>query len=770
MEPLSYANIIVNNGSKGTSTDDKGEYSLNLPSGSYQLLFSYIGYKTEIVNIELNTNPISFDINLMATPMMLQEVTVYSSSIPDADKVSSTSLQNKQIEQVSSVFPDMFRSIQALPGIAVNNEFSAKFNVRGGNYDENLVLVNNAQVYEPFHIKEAENASVGIFNIDLMKRVNLITGGFSAQYGDRLSSVLNIEYREGNKERFAGSTTMSMTNLDGTLEGPFLARGSFILGIRKSYMEYILKVIGYDEPVNPSFYDVQGVVSYDLTDRNKLQLKFIHAGDDFDYLPGIETEGPFPNSSILENGQQLNSVTNIKNFEENRANYYSNLFDVQHTLFISTKAFINSSLSYYNQIDKENYYYHELYNFDFTVTPNQNIKYFYYSDYEETYHNRLTINTWEAKSSLDLRLNPFYDFKTGMNYLNINYRQDFVDQDIMLAEQNYERYPDTVDVIYNENNNNLPQHIDANAYKFAAYIENIIQLGDRFIFNLGTRMDYFDINRDLTFSPRINASYKLGSDINLRAAWGFYYQSPIYRQLAYSFASDTNTQSQKAVHYILSIEKNFLERNNKSLTVKAEGYYKKYSDLIFSERDPGSQLHYSRKNDSKGYARGIDLYITLKMPRYYGWLSYGLLVAKENFLYDAYGEFPRYTDQRHTISIVNDFDLGKNWDMNLRLNYGSGFAYTPYYTRYNEESRRYEWVPGEKNSAYLPAYKRVDIRFGKDLVLFGLSAHAFLDVSNLFNFKNIMSYRYWYDSNGNPEREENELWPIVPSLGVTMKF
>ncbi len=229
-EALPYANISVKDDAKGVSTNADGEYEINLPKGNYQLLVSYIGYKTETIPVELTNKDIQLEVNLVATGVILQEVSVYSTRGNNNATVSSSSLQSKEMQEISSVFPDVFRSIQALPGIAVNNEFSAKFNVRGGNYDENLVLVNGTQVYEPFHIKEADNASVGIFNIDLMKKVNLITGGFSAEYGDRLSSVLDIEYREGNKERQTGSATLSLIHLDAVLEGPLGSHANYILG------------------------------------------------------------------------------------------------------------------------------------------------------------------------------------------------------------------------------------------------------------------------------------------------------------------------------------------------------------------------------------------------------------------------------------------------------------------------------------------------------------------------------------------------------------
>ena len=768
-ELLPYANISVKDEAKGASTNIDGEYELILSPGNYDLLVSYMGYKTETVTIELSDKDIQLNVNLISTEVLLQEVSVYATTENNNATVSSISLQSKEMEEISSVFPDVFRSIQSLPGIAVNNEFSAKFNVRGGNFDENLVLVNGSQVYEPFHVKEAENASIGIFNMDLMKKVNLITGGFSAQYGDRLSSVLNIEYREGNKDRHTGSATLSLTNLDAVFEGPLTSRANYILGLRKSYLEYILSMIDFDQPMSISFYDIQGVVTYNLADINKLQFKFIHAGDDFAMDPYSEVSGRGTFTGFIYNNP-ANMNEKVDYYEESDANYYSNLFDLQNTIFLSNNAFMNTSVSYYYQIDREHYF--ETEDYDFLATNNNT--YFYKSFYRDNYDQDLAIKTWEAKNSLDLKLSPFYDIKTGFSYINLKYEETLVDKELQNISQNIDSYPDTISgIVHNYNNN---QDIKTSSYKLNGYLENIFQLSESLILNGGGRVDYFDFNRDLTLSPRLSASFRFSQGINLRAAWGHYYQSPIYRQLAYSVPSDTNTQSQKAEHYIISLEQNFGLNNfaaggsQNTLTIKVEGYYKKYTDLISSKIGSDGNISYSRMNDSKGYSTGFDIYASLRFDDYYGWISYGFLVAKEDLLNDTKEKFSRYTDQRHTLSFVNDFDLGKNWSLNLRFTFGSGFAFTPYYSRFNNELRRYEWIEGNINSEHLPSYKRIDIRVGKEFSLFGLPTFAFLDVNNLLNFKNIYSYSYRFDNNGYPYREENELWPIIPSVGLTVKF
>ncbi|MFO7448474.1 MAG: TonB-dependent receptor [Ignavibacteriaceae bacterium] len=763
-ESLPLANISLTDNSRGASTDMNGRYELTLPPGNYEMLISYIGYKTERISVEVNDKDINLDLRLTSTGVLLQEVSVYSARENESQSISSLSLQSKEMEEMSSVFPDVFRSIQALPGIAANNEFSGKFNVRGGNNDENLVLVNGTQVYEPFHIKYAENVSLGIFNMDLMKKVNLMTGGFSAQYGDRLSSVLNIEYREGNRLNHTGSATLSLVNVDAYFEGPITSKASYIIGLRKSYLEYVMEIVDVDDETGtPSFYDIQGVISYSLSDIDKLQFKFIHAGDDY-------AGGPYIDNISRDRGLWLSNTQfspgweNINNFDEEKAEYFSNMYELQSTVFLSGSAFLNSSLSYYHQLDSENDYENNTYN----LQTNDN-RFFYRNNFQYFYDYDLTIKTIEAKTSLDLKINPFYDIKTGLSYINIDFNENLIENEWGSETHNLNQFRDTITFIDEED---PPQNTKAKSFKFAGFAENVFQLSDNFIVNAGVRTDYYNFNKEWTVSPRLSASYRFENGINLRAAWGHYYQSPIYRQMAYSTASDTNTQSQKAEHYILGVEKKFILNGSTSntFTIKLEGYYKNYSDLISSERTNDGNIRYSRKNDSKGYAAGVDVYAALKLNSYYGWISYGLLVAREDLLSDTAGEFPRYTDQRHTLSLINDFDLGKQWNLNLRFTYGSGFAYTPSTAVLNTQLNRYEWVKGEMNSEHLPAYVRTDIRISKGFSFFGLPAKAFLDVSNLLNSDNIYAYRYTFTDDGYPMRKTINLWPIVPSIGLTVNF
>ena len=769
-EPLAFANIVIIETDQGTSTDQQGNFSIKLNEGDYNLRCSYVGYKSVTLNISA-IQDIQIIITMHSIDMILQDVTIYANreNSNEQKEVSALSLQSEKLGEITSLIPDVLRSVQMLPGVAVNNEFSSKFNVRGGSPDENLVLVNGTQVYEPYHVKEAPNASISIFDVDMIKKMDLITGGFSARYGDRMSSVVNIEYREGSRDNFKGEASLSLTDLRGLFEGPLGNNGSFILGVRQSYFQFVIDMLKVEESIHPSFYDVQGVIAYNLAAQNKLTFKFIHAGDNFLSDPVQNFHGPSRSSSSF-NGAKGITTQVWTDSASSKAKYYSTMLALQSTNIISSNALLKSEISIYDQRENEyagkiNYYRN-----DFNSA---NINSFYQNTNYQLYNNDLNIKTMEINSSYDLQLNTFYWLKTGLNYQRISYNNNYINSTTVSEITDVNNYPDTnYSFRYENHSANRIDSINTQSYKTAGFIENIFQLGENVIFNIGGRFDYFDLNKDLSWSPRINFSYKIIPSLTLRGAWGYYYQSPIYQQIAYSAASDTNTQSERAIHYILGLEYNLISdvKANKFLKIKVEGYHKTYDNLISSTVSSNGYIYYSRENDAIGRTTGMDVYLMYGLQWFSGWISYSRLSSEQKILNSNYGYFPRNTDQKHTLAIYAGISPGKGWGISTRVVYGSGFAYTPETPIYNNSRKIWEWKEDNPNSAHMPAYKRVDLRISKNFELFGLSTSAFLDISNIFNYKNIQAYEYTFGGSGQPRIKEIKLWPILPTFGIGIKF
>lgn len=302
----------------------------------------------------------------------------------------------------------------------------------------------------------------------------------------------------------------------------------------------------------------------------------------------------------------------------------------------------------------------------------------------------------------------------------------------------------------------------------AAYLQGTLQVEENLILNCGVRLDYFDMNKQTEWAPRASLAYGLPAGITLRAACGVYYQPPIYTQLRSSTPSGNNTGFEKAVHYIVGFEKEIAG----NVDAKVEFYDKEYSNLIPTIRLSNGQLSYgNRQNDAVGYARGADAGVSADLGSLGIQVSYGYLDSKEKLVDSTQGYYPRYTDQKNTLSLSVIYRLSGGWSLDMRGFYGSGYAYTPYVYKYDAASALLlSLVPGAENSANYPAYERIDLTTTKGFTLFGNRMQVYLDVMNILNRKNVIMYFYTFSQNASPEVQPTYSFGLVPTMGVSYSF
>jgi len=279
---LPYVSVRVEGGSEGTSADAGGVYSLRLRRGSHKLLFSSVGYRRQSVTIEAGKeDTVRCDVRLVSVSLMLDEVVVQGTIAPivTLPSVGGVMLSPADLKHVGGAFGDVFRSLQGFVGVTSNDETSSQLNVRGGSAGENLVLLNGTQMFEPFHLKDAPNSSLTIFNTALLKRILVIPGGFPARYGDRLSAVVDLEYREGNGRSLEGTLDASLSDVGATVEGPLSGSLTALLNARTTYSKNIARYVIQGEHSQPSFYDVQGVLNWGSSETGRSKLFFLHSRD-----------------------------------------------------------------------------------------------------------------------------------------------------------------------------------------------------------------------------------------------------------------------------------------------------------------------------------------------------------------------------------------------------------------------------------------------------------------------------------------------------------
>ena len=276
-EPVIGANIWIKGTHIGTTTNVKGYYVLpSLPPGNYQICLRFIGYKMQNIQKQIGAaDDISVDFFLELDPIVLEAVVIEGEKEKGVNEIrpSRIVVQIPQIRRMAQVAePDLFRAIQMLPGVATLSDFSAGLYVRGGSADQNLIMLDHIDVYNPNHMF----GFFSTFNTDAIKSVELLKGGFPAKFGGRLSSVLNVVNKEGDRNKFHGTTRISLLSASTTLEGPW-KKGSWMISGRRTYLDLVGKIVDFDLPYY--FYDGHFRFNYDIDKKNQASISFYTGND-----------------------------------------------------------------------------------------------------------------------------------------------------------------------------------------------------------------------------------------------------------------------------------------------------------------------------------------------------------------------------------------------------------------------------------------------------------------------------------------------------------
>ena len=282
-EALIGANVFIRESGQGMATDNNGYYVLsNIAIQEAQLVVSYVGYKRYEKSINFSEiSSQNYNIALQPESIELMQVDVTAEEIERLNKIepSRVNLSPRILKaQPSLAEPDIFRTIQSLPGVLTTSEFSTGLVIRGGNTDQNLILLDGITVYNPSHL----GGLFSNFIVDAVKDAELIKGGYNAEYGGRLSAVLDIRSREGNRNKFEGSSSVSLLSAQTTLEGPFL-NGAWLVAGRRTYFDKILPLLPVSFDLPYYFYDLQGHVFTDLNEKDRISLSFYRGVDDLEF-------------------------------------------------------------------------------------------------------------------------------------------------------------------------------------------------------------------------------------------------------------------------------------------------------------------------------------------------------------------------------------------------------------------------------------------------------------------------------------------------------
>ncbi|MFA9392494.1 MAG: carboxypeptidase-like regulatory domain-containing protein [Prolixibacteraceae bacterium] len=733
-EDLIGATIYNTNIKTGTTTNSYGFYSLTVPSSdSLGLVVSFIGYVPKTIALTGKTSQVIV-VNLESSTTALDEVVISVKRNSDNFERASMGTIDVPMKQITSLpaiggETDVLKVIQLLPGVQSGKEGTTGFHVRGGNSDQNLILLDEATVYNPNHLF----GLFSTFNNNALNNVTLIKGGFPAEYGGRLSSILEINMKEGNKNRMAVSGGIGLLSSNLTLEGPInKGKGSYIVSGRRSYIDILARpfIPKAQAGSNYYFYDINAKVNYTLGDKDRVFLSYFNGLDNAQYV----------GASSLNYGIDFGNKTATLR--------WNHLF--------SNKIFSNTSIVY-----------NDFHN-SFTTKQGKYVGILYSG-----------IQDLTAKTDWEIHAGPNNKIKFGANYANNTF---------IPASTSYKSKIDTTLQALALKPDSL-QHKYSNSMAF--YASDEFKIIDAISLNLGFRIPVFQTatTKYTSFEPRITAKISTGISSSIKASYTEMNQFlHLVPSTTASLPTDVWISSSDVVkpevskQVALGYFKNF---DNNAIETSVEAYYKTMSNqVLFKE---GTQTSLTDDIDQQltfgsGVSYGVEFFARKNFGKLTGWASYTLSWTNQLFPDLNYGNpFPYTYDKRHNISLAATYDLSNKWKFAADWIFTSGGAYTlplgkiPVYGGGSLYDLYYNDYTKRNNYRYRP-YHRLDvslIRQNKEGMLFGkkFTSEWVFSVYNLYSRMNpYFVYLSVDPQTKKPSAKEVSLLPAIPSISWNFKF
>lgn len=730
-ETLIGANVLVTNNKSGTTSNEYGFYSITVPeTDTIGLLITYMGYTTQAKKLTTNKN-LRLDIYLEQQSTELNEVVVTSENNNDNVEKAQMGVIDVPVKYIKTLpvlagERDIMKTLQYLPGVQQGQEGTTGFYVRGGNSDQNLVQLDEATIYNPNHLF----GLFSTFNINAIKNVSLIKGGFPAKYGGRLSSIVDINMKDGDKENYHVEGGIGLLSSNLTVEGPLeKGKSSFIISGRRSYIDLLTKPFfptGING-INYYLYDFNAKLNYELGKNDHLFLAYFTGRDNADYV-----------------------AANSLNFN---INFGNSTGTVRWNHIYGDKLFSNTS--------------------------------FVYNDYH------LSLAT-EQGNYYSMLYTGIKDVTVKTNFTLLPSSDHVVEAGVVFTH--HLLYPGAVSGKIPKKGNKLvvnPDSIATQSSNEAAFhISDDLKMTDRLSVNYGLRIPvFFDQTKTYYFvEPRITGKFSIDDNTSIKASYTKMNQfmhlvpnSTASLPTDIWLSSNSKIKPENSRQFALGLYKNF---NNNSFETSVEVYYKTMENqVLFKE---GTQITLNTNlNDilvfGSGKSYGIEFFVKKNFGRLTGWASYTLSKTTQLFPDLNYGkEFPFTYDRRHNLSVVGMYSLSKYWTFSADFTLYSGSAFTlPAGKLFvSEEGSLYDNVYYDytsRNNARLPLYHRLDVSFSnkKKITLFGFHCERewVFGVYNLYNRQNPYFIYLTTDYVTKlPVAKQVSLLPILPSISFNFRF
>ena len=729
MAPMEFATVACVSQGKITMTSLKGEYKMQLHTAdSVVIRFSMVGYKAKTRVLRNPRGKQTLQI-VMHSDNTLDEVTVTETrrQMGQVEELKKDHLTNQPSTSGNAVE----ELIQSQAGVSTHSELSSQYNVRGGSFDENSVYINNVEVYRPFLVRSGQQEGLSIINPDMVDKIGFSTGGFSAKYGDKMSSALDITYKRPKSfEATAMASLLGASAYVGFSNKKF----AWSNGLRYKTNQYMLGSLETKGEYKPRFLDYQTHLSYTPNNRWTISVLGNISDNHYDFQPS-DRETTF---GTMEDVKAFRVYFDGKEKDVFRT-YFGSLSITRH---LGANTALSLIASAFHTKEQETY----------------DIQGQYWLTQTETSEN-LGVGTYFQHARNYLKANVanvklLFATKTKRHELEgaLTYKKEHINErstEYEMRDSSGYSIPHTgsdLYMVYSMRANN-----ELKASRIEAYIQDIYRFSSRgehthFTLNYGVRMSHWSFNNETILSPRVSLGVvpAFSRDVTMRVAAGLYYQAPFYKEIrdtttvnGVTVASlNAKAKSQRSVHFIMGMDYRFNVKN-RPYKFTTEVYYKALGNLVPYSVNNVKVVYYGG-NMCSGHAAGIDMKLYGEfVPGTDSWISLSVMDTKMRLNGRS---IPLPTDQRYAVNLYfTDYFPGTDrWKMSLKLAYADGL---PFSTPHQEL---------ETNTFRAPAYKRADIGLSYRLVNNENKTHGKtfrnvwlgLDCLNLFGINNVNSY-YW---------------------------
>ncbi|WP_158856437.1 TonB-dependent receptor [Lunatibacter salilacus] len=751
-ERLFGASVWVAGTSQGTTTNFYGYFSLLSAEENAVLKVSYVGY--EPIEIAI-TDQDPFALLIKLDPLGdLEEVTITSSrELPPERQaqVSAVSIPIKQIQQLPAVGGevDLMRGLQLLPGVQSGREGLTGLYVRGGGPDQNLILLDGIPLYNVSHL----GGIFSVFNPDILSDVNLIKGGFPARYGGRLSSVLNIKVREGNRNETQTQGAIGLASARLSHEGPITkGKGSYLLAMRRSYIDAFTRPIsritsGGETSFGYTFYDLNGKINYDLSGKDKVYAS-VYTGHD----------------RAVVNTSSSDDIKASSNFQWGNV-----LATARWNRLVSDRIFTNLSLGYTR--------YNYSIGFDQEELDTDNAFLFNYSS---------GIEDLSLRYDWEFYLNNKHSLRTGLHFT-----EHFFTPGVNLFRTQQETVK--TDTVFGSFN--------VNARELSVYVEDDWEISKRLRMNLGLHLNGYHVNgaNYLSPQPRVTASYMTGARSAVKLSYAQMQQN-VHLLSSSGAGLPTDLWVPATERTAPQFSSQITAAYNKSFSggyeASAEVYYKTMDNLIaYSDGvnwlEGAEDWQDKIERNGQGLSRGLELFLHKKEGRFTGWIGYTL--AKSDLQFETINEgrsFPDRFDRRHDVGLFLNYEINKRVSVSGTWVYGTGNAITLGQSRYmgvaegipNLSDQRFgfnrhvEYYEG-RNNFRMRAYHRADVgirftkpkKWGERTWNLGFY-NAYSRANPFYYYWSNQSLFFFNSADDSRSLRQIALFPIIPSFSYEFKF